>query len=196
MSRVGVLGLQGDFEAHVKKLRELGVEVDVIRWPGELVRRSGLILPGGESTTLLKLIDEYGFGGPLQEMVRRGGVIYGTCAGLILLATEVQRPEQPSLGLIDITAERNAFGRQVESFVGQGRWADGSELEMVFIRAPRIVRMGESVEVLATYGDEPVLVSQGNVMVGSFHPELSEGTAVHQLFLTKAGAAAGQPVGG
>jgi len=191
MGRVGVLGLQGDFEAHVKKLRELGVEAEVIRWPGELARLTGLILPGGESTTLLKLIDEYGFAGPLQEMVRRGGVIYGTCAGLILLACEVRRPEQPALGLIDITAERNAYGRQVESFVGQGRWADGSELEMVFIRAPRIVRMGEGVEVLATYDDEPVLVAAGTVMVGSFHPELSEGDAVHRFFLEKAGVAAG-----
>ncbi len=189
MSRVGVLGLQGDFEAHVKKLGELGIAAEVIRWPGELVRLSGLIIPGGESTTLMKLIDEYGFAGPLQEMARRGGVIYGTCAGLILLAAEVRNPEQASLAIIDLIAERNAYGRQVDSFVGQGRWADGRELEMVFIRAPRIAQMGQGVEVLATYDDEPVLVSSGNVMVGSFHPELSPGSDVHRFFLEKAGVA-------
>lgn len=196
MNRVGVLGLQGDFEAHCKKLEELGVNAEVIRWTKDLADLSGLIIPGGESTTLLKLIDEYGFAGPLRDMVDRGGVVFGTCAGLILLAHQVRRPDQPSLGLIDISAERNAYGRQVESFVGQGHWAEGSELEMVFIRAPRIVRVGPGVDVLAEYDGEPVLVASGNVMVGSFHPELSDGSAVHRLFLEKAGIALRQPVSG
>jgi len=191
-----VLGLQGDFEAHVKKLAELGVTAEVIRWPRDLADLSGLIIPGGESTTLLKLIDEYGFAGPLKEMVSRGGTVFGTCAGLILLAAKVLAPAQPSLGLIDIIAERNAYGRQVESFVGRGSWSDGHELEMVFIRAPRIVRVGPGVDVLAEYGGEPVLVASGNVMVGSFHPELSSGSAVHRLFLEKAGLAVHQPVSG
>jgi 5'-phosphate synthase pdxT subunit len=187
MSHIGVLGLQGDFAAHVKKLAELGVSAEVIRWPRQLAELDGLIIPGGESTTLLKLIDEYGFAGPLAGMVRRGGVVYGTCAGLILLAAKVSGPVQPSLGLIDIDAERNSYGRQVESFVGEGRWAGGEPLEMVFIRAPRFTRVGSGVEVLAEYDGEPVLVSAGGVMVGSFHPELSEGSEVHQLFLEKAG---------
>lgn len=184
-----MLGLQGDFAAHRRKLSELGVEAEVIRWPRDLEPLDGLIMPGGESTTLIKLIDEYGFADPLRQMAERGGTIYGTCAGLILLASEVHSPEQPSLGLIDIVAQRNAFGRQVESFVGQGRLTSGEPLEMVFIRAPRILRAGPGVEVLASYDGEPVLVSQGHVMVGSFHPELSEGTTVHHLFLEKAGVA-------
>ncbi len=196
MNRIGVLGLQGDFEAHVKKLAELGVVADVIRWPRDLEQLSGLIIPGGESTTLLKLIDEYGFSGPLQQMARRGGVLYGTCAGLILLATEVRKPEQPALAIIDIIAERNAYGRQVDSFVGQGRWADGRELEMVFIRAPRIAHMGPGIEVLATYDDEPVLVAADSVMAGSFHPELSQGREVHRFFLEKAGVTLGETVQG
>jgi 5'-phosphate synthase pdxT subunit len=187
MSHIGVLGLQGDFAAHVKKLAELGVSAEVIRWPRQLAELDGLIIPGGESTTLLKLIDEYGFAGPLAGMDLRGGVVYGTCAGLILLAAKVSGPVQPSLGLIDIDAERNSYGRQVESFVGEGHWAGGEPLEMVFIRAPRILRVGPGVEVLAEYDGEPVLVAVGGVMVGSFHPELSEGSEVHQLFLEKAG---------
>jgi 5'-phosphate synthase pdxT subunit len=189
VNRIGVLGLQGDFAAHRKKLAELGVSAEVIRWPRELDGLDGLIIPGGESTTLLKLIEEYGFAEPLAEMVNRGGVVYGTCAGLILLAAEVSAPAQPSLGLIDISAERNAYGRQAESFVGQGRLAEGEPLEMVFIRAPRITRVGADVEILAEYDGEPVLVSSGSVMAGSFHPELSEGCVVHRLFLEQVGAA-------
>lgn len=185
-----MLGLQGDFAAHVKKLTELGVEASVVRWPRELETLDGLIMPGGESTTLLKLIETYGFAEPLREMAGRGGAIYGTCAGLILLAAEVRAPQQPSLGMIDIVAERNAYGRQVESFVGQGRTAAGEPLEMVFIRAPRILRVGPGVRVLATYNGEAVLVAQGSVMAGTFHPELSEGTAMHRMFLEKAGVSA------
>ncbi len=194
MGRIGVLGLQGDFAAHVKKLAALDVSAEVIRWPRDLAELDGLIIPGGESTTLLKLIDEYGFAEPLAEMVRRGGTVFGTCAGLILLAAEVSAPAQPSLGLIDIDAERNAYGRQVESFVGQGSWVNGSELEMVFIRAPKITRVGPGVEILAEYDGEPVLVASGSVMAGSFHPELSGGSEVHQLFLEKAGVLVGQAV--
>ncbi len=197
MNGIGVLGLQGDFAAHVKKLAELGVSAEVIRWPRELDELDGLIIPGGESTTLLKLIDEYGFAEPLAAMVRRGGTVFGTCAGLILLAAEVRSPAQTSLGLIDIIVERNSYGRQVESFVGQGRLCGGEPLEMVFIRAPRIVGMGPGVKVLAEYDGEPVLVSSGGVMAGSFHPELSEGSPVHRLFLekVKVGVPVGQSVG-
>ena len=185
MNRIGVLGLQGDFEAHVKKLDELGVTAEVIRWPGELERLSGLIIPGGESTTLLKLIDEYGFAGPLKEMVDRGGTVYGTCAGLILLARAVRNPQQPSLGLLDVEIERNGYGRQVDSFIDEvvAPSVAAEPVEGVFIRAPTIGEIGAGVEVLGSCRERPVLVRQDRLLACSFHPELSQDGMIHRYFL-------------
>jgi len=184
---VGVLALQGDFEAHAKMLTPLGAEVREVRRPGELHDLRGLVIPGGESTTLLRLMgfDPQWWPG-LRDFYRGGGVFLGTCAGLILLAREVTSPAQPSLGFLDVKVERNGYGRQVDSFETQGTWDDGRPLEMVFIRAPRILDAGPGVVVRARHGDEPVLLEEGRVLAGSFHPELTCDDAVHRLFLEKA----------
>jgi 5'-phosphate synthase pdxT subunit len=185
MTRVGVLALQGDFAAHVKALERLGVAAVEVRRPPQLDAVDGLIIPGGESTALLKLMGE-AFPPALRAFHAAGKPIYGTCAGLIVLAREVVGPSQPSLGLIDVTAARNAYGRQRESFETQGEARlDGAArpLRMVFIRAPRIVRAGDGVTVLATQGAEPVLARQGPVLVSTFHPELTDDPAVHRYFL-------------
>ena len=183
---IGVLGLQGDFEAHERVLERLGAETCVIRKPEELDRVDGLIMPGGESTTLLKLMDAYGFWEPLQAFAADDRAILGTCAGLILLAAEVRNPAQRCLGLIDVTVERNSYGRQLQSFEGTGRLSvDGRErdLTMVFIRAPRIARLGRDVQTLATCRDDCVLARQGHILVATFHPELDADPFVHQYFL-------------
>jgi 5'-phosphate synthase pdxT subunit len=186
---IGVLGLQGDFEAHGRALRSLGAEVQVVKKPERLGEVAGLIIPGGESTTLIKLMDAYGFWEALQEFAAAGGPLLGTCAGMILLATEVTNPPQRSLELIDITVERNSYGRQKESFEGVGQFkADGQDrdLSMVFIRAPRIRRLAEGVECLATCGEDCVMARQGNIVVASFHPELTADPTVHRYFLDMA----------
>ena len=182
--RIGVLALQGDFARHAAALGRLGVEAPEVRKPAELAGLEGLVVPGGESTTLLTLMAD-DFPPALRAFHASGRAIYGTCAGLILLAREVQHPAQPSLGLIDVTAERNAYGRQRESceVQGEARLGDGPRpLRMVFIRAPRIVRTGRGVDVLARWREEPVLAREGSVLVGSFHPELTEDLAVHRYF--------------
>lgn len=182
---IGVLALQGDFALHAKALARLGAEAVEVRKPGELDAVGGLIIPGGESTTLLHLMQEWDFFPALEKFHAGGRPLYGTCAGCIVLAREVERPRQPSLGLIDVTVERNAYGRQRESFEAHGvATLDGqpTTIEMVFIRAPRIVRIGPGVETLAHHGNDPVLVRQGSVLVGTFHPELTESTAVHRYF--------------
>jgi 5'-phosphate synthase pdxT subunit len=182
--RIGVLALQGDFARHAAALGRLGVEAPEVRTPAELADLDGLVVPGGESTTLLKLMGDT-FPAALRAFHASGRPIYGTCAGLILLAREVVHPAQASLGLIDVTAERNAYGRQRESceIQGEARLGDGPvPLHMVFIRAPRIVRAGPGVSVLARWRDEPVLAREGSVLVGSFHPELTEDLAVHRYF--------------
>jgi len=187
---IGVLGLQGDFEAHGRALRGLGAEVRVVKKPQQLAEVAGLVVPGGESTTLIKLMDAYGFWEPLRDFATAGKALLGTCAGLILVAAEVTNPPQRSLGLIDVTVERNSYGRQKESFEGLGRFgANGQDrdLPMVFIRAPRIRRLGEGVECLATCGDDCVMARQGSVVVASFHPELTGDTTVHGYFLDLAG---------
>ena len=181
---IGILAVQGDFEAHGEVLSKLGVEWLAVRKPVELEGLAGLILPGGESTTQLKFLKEEGLEGAIREFVNRGGAVFGTCAGAILLAREVRNPAQESLGLLDIVVARNAYGRQVASEVRLGNsklWPD--QLEMVFIRAPQVVEAGKNVEVLAELDGQPVLMRQGKVMVATFHPELSAGTAVHSLFL-------------
>ena len=183
---IGVLGLQGDFEAHGRMLEQLGATVQVVKKPLQLAEVSGLVIPGGESTTLIRLMDLYDFWEPLRTFSSNGGVILGTCAGMILLAAEVLNPPQKSLGLIDLTVERNSYGRQRESFEATGNFcANGhaSPLPMVFIRAPRIRRLGATVERLATCGDDCVLARQHRVIAGAFHPELTDNPTVHQYFL-------------
>jgi len=183
--KIGVLALQGDFALHAKALARVGAEAVEVRKPGELDAVGGLIIPGGESTTLLHLMDEWEFFPAIEKFHAAGRPLFGTCAGCIVLAREVERPRQFSLGLIDVTVERNAYGRQRESFEAHGvAILDGepTAMEMVFIRAPRIARMGPGVETLARHGGDAVLARQGSVLVGTFHPELTENTAVHRYF--------------
>ena len=183
--RIGVLALQGDFALHARALEKCGVEAVEVRKPLELDGVDGLVMPGGESTTLLKLMDAWDFVPALEKFHSEGKPIFGTCAGLIILAREVESPKQFSLGLIDVTVERNAYGRQRESFEAHGTAKlDGQAipLEMFFIRAPRIRRVGPGVEVLAEYGGEPVMARQDRVLVATFHPELTDNTTVHQYF--------------
>jgi 5'-phosphate synthase pdxT subunit len=188
MSRLGVLAIQGDFAAHAAALCQAGAEVCEVRKAAELRRVEGLVIPGGESTTLLKFIlnPELGYIEALQEFHQAGKPIFGTCAGLILLAREVTNPAQFSFGFVDVDVERNAYGRQKESFeaIGEG-YLEGSAkpLKMVFIRAPRMTRLGAQVKLLATWHDEPVMARQGNILVATFHPELAGDLTVHRYFL-------------
>ncbi len=183
--RVGVLALQGDFARHAAALAACGAEAVEVRKPAELSDLDGLVIPGGESTTLLKLMDEWGFVPALEKFHAEGRPIFGTCAGLIVLAREVVSPRQFSLGFIDVTVERNAYGRQRESFEATGSATlEGRPrpLEMIFIRAPRIRRIGPGVETLAEQGGEPVMARDGTVLVATFHPELTDDTTVHRYF--------------
>ena len=183
--RIGVLALQGDFRLHVQALERSGAEAVEVRKPEELADLDGLVIPGGESTTLLRLIDEGDFVHALEKFHAVGKPIFGTCAGLILLAREVQRPAQFSLGLIDAVVERNAYGRQRESFEARGAVALGGRtapIEMVFIRAPRILSVGPEVETLATHAGDPVMARQGAVLAATFHPELTDDLTVHRYF--------------
>jgi pyridoxal 5'-phosphate synthase pdxT subunit len=177
---IGVLAIQGDFDAHKKRLEELGADVVLVRKPEQLDEIDGLVIPGGESGAFLKILGEQGFA-KLKEFVRLKPT-FGTCAGAIMLAQEVTNPEQPGLGALDIGIRRNAYGRQIDSSIREGNF-NGSPLEMVFIRAPKIERVGPGVEVLATEGNDPVAVRQGGAMAATFHPELSDDTRAHQAFL-------------
>jgi pyridoxal 5'-phosphate synthase pdxT subunit len=203
--KIGVLALQGDFDAHRRRLEELGAEVLLVKKPEQLDAIAGLVIPGGESGTFLKLLGEEGFN-KLREFVHAKPT-FGTCAGAILLATEVENPRQAGLGALDIRIRRNAYGRQIDSSIREGKLllnpiplstmstgrdqpprhdpASASPLEMVFIRAPKIERVGPSVEVIATEGadEAPVAVRQGRVMAATFHPELSSDSRIHQAFL-------------
>lgn len=181
--RIGVLALQGDYDAHSEALREVGAEPVLVRKPDQLASLDGLIIPGGESTTFLKFLERGGFLESLQDFVRRKPT-FGTCAGCILLATEVTHPAQPSLAVLDATVERNAYGRQIDSAIQTGATQlPGGPLEMVYIRAPRIVKTGPSVQVLAERDGFPVLVEQGHILAATFHPELSADRRVHQRFV-------------
>ena len=184
--KIGVLALQGDFALHTKALARCpGAEVVEVRKPEQLDDIDGLVIPGGESTTLLKMMEAWGFVPALEKFHAGGKPIFGTCAGLILTAREVENPPQFSLGFIDVGVERNAYGRQRESFATRGTATlDGAAVpvEMVFIRAPRIRRVGEGVETLARHGDEAVMARQGTVLVASFHPELTDDATVHAYF--------------
>jgi pyridoxal 5'-phosphate synthase pdxT subunit len=183
---VGVLALQGDFEAHQRALQRAGAECVQVRTAEELARVQGLIIPGGESSTMLKLLDETGLTEPLREFAARKPV-FGTCAGAILVATEVSNPVQDALGVMDIGVERNAYGRQLDSRIVnlQPEGIAGGNLEAVFIRAPIIRRVGESARVLARYNGDPVLVEQGRHLAATFHPELTQDSRIHELFLSK-----------
>jgi 5'-phosphate synthase pdxT subunit len=185
--KIGVLALLGDFALHARALARCGTGVDVVevRKPEQLDDLDGLIVPGGESTTLLKLMDAWGFVPALEKFHAGGRPVFGTCAGLILVAREVTGPRQFSLGLIDVGVERNAYGRQRESFEAAGTADLGSApapIEMVFIRAPRIRRVGEDVQTLARHAGEPVLARQGTVLVATFHPELTDDPTIHRYF--------------
>jgi pyridoxal 5'-phosphate synthase pdxT subunit len=181
--RIGVLGLQGDYAAHAAALAEVGADPIDVRKPGDLQGLDGLILPGGESTTMLRFLDRHGLFQALEKFVREKPV-FGTCAGAILLAREVRNPPQRSLGVLNAAVERNAYGRQIDSTIlTLPTQLAGGPMEMVFIRAPRIVSVGEGVEALAVRDGFPVLVHQGNVLAATFHPELSSDRRVHQLFV-------------
>jgi 5'-phosphate synthase pdxT subunit len=180
---IGVLAIQGDYEAHRSRLKELGAEVTLVRKPAQLDAIDAIVIPGGESSTFLNFLAEQGFLEKLRDFVRTKPA-FGTCAGAILLAKRVENPAQASLGVLDICIRRNAYGRQKESSIQRAESRLGQEaLEMVFIRAPKIVATGKDVEILASEGGFPVLVRQGNVMAATFHPELSADTRVHQEFL-------------
>lgn len=182
---VGILALQGDFELHTQSIARLGHESRLVKTAEQLKRVKRLIIPGGESTTMNKLIDMYGLRADLTEFARNNPV-WGTCAGLIMLSTEANDPRVQPLGVIDIESCRNAYGRQINSFsksgqvnLGQG-WID---FEMVFIRAPKILSLGKKVAVLGKLGEEAVMVRQDNVLVTAFHPELTEDAAIHEYFI-------------
>ena len=182
--KIGILAVQGDFEAHAAMLERLGVDYVFVRAPRDLEGVDGVILPGGESTTQWKFLVEEGLDKALTERASRGGAIFGTCAGAILLAREARNPEQPSLGLADISVIRNAYGRQLASDIRQGKTSLSPEpVEMVFIRAPIIERVGPGVEVLATSEGQPVLIREGRILIATFHPELTSDAAVHRHFL-------------
>ena len=180
---IGVLALQGAYEAHARTLRELDAEPRLIRTPDQLEGLDGLIMPGGESTTMLKFLERNGFFDVLQQFVRTTPT-FGTCAGAILLATDVENPPQRSLGVLPMTVERNAYGRQIDSTILETETSlPGGPLEMVFIRAPRIRSTAPEVETIASRDGFPTLVRSGHLMAATFHPELSQDTRVHQLFL-------------
>lgn len=177
---IGVLALQGDFDAHRKRLEELGAKVALVKKPEQLDSVDALVIPGGESSTFLKVLGEAGFE-KLKDFVRLKPT-FGTCAGAILLAKEVENPKQIGLGAIDIGIRRNAYGRQIDSSIREGLFGD-MPIEMVFIRAPKIERIGKGVEILATESNDPVVVRQGKTMAATFHPELSDDPRIHQAFL-------------
>lgn len=180
---IGVLALQGDYDAHAQALREAGAEPMLVRKPEELAGLDGLIIPGGESTTFLKFLDRGGFLDALREFVASKPT-FGTCAGCILLAKDVTHPPQKSLGVLNATVERNAYGRQIDSAIQNGETQlAGGPLEMVYIRAPRIVKTGDGVQILAERDGFPVLVEQGHIMAATFHPELSVDRRVHRHFV-------------
>lgn len=182
--KIGILAVQGDFEAHAAMLARLNAESVEVRTPEDLEGCDGLILPGGESTTQLQFLQEEGLADAIGKFAKQGGAIFGTCAGAILLATEVENPKQDSLKLLDMTVLRNAYGRQIASDVVTGPTKLKKEpLEMVFIRGPIIERAGPGLKVLAEYAGKPALVQRDHIMAATFHPELTDDTTVHQHFL-------------
>lgn len=185
MPKVGVLALQGAFREHRLAFERLGAEVSEVRLPEHLAGLAGVVIPGGESTTVTKLMSAYGFDTALMDFYKQGGAVWGTCAGAIVIAADVVgRPAQLKLALLDISVDRNAYGRQRASFEVDIKVEGFDEqFRAVFIRAPRITRAGPQVSVLASYGLDPILVRQGRVMASVFHPELSEDDRLHRYFL-------------
>jgi 5'-phosphate synthase pdxT subunit len=188
--RVGVLALQGAFREHIAALRDVGVDAVEVRLPRDLKGLDGLVIPGGESSTMSKLIEAYDLEAPIRELHARGGAFLGTCAGMIVLAHHAEdgRPDQRYLDMIDIDVRRNAYGRQPASFEAPLRLV-GEDLPIpgVFIRAPQIERLGDGVEVVAEHDGEPVAARQGNVLVTAFHPELTTDRRLHRRFAEMAG---------
>jgi pyridoxal 5'-phosphate synthase pdxT subunit len=185
--RVGILAIQGDFELHAKMLDRLGTPWKLIKHVADLQEVAGLILPGGETTTMLNVFADEGMDTAIRDFAAAGKPIFGTCAGTILLAKEVLNPPQARLGLMDIAVERNAYGRQIDSSVREGECPELADhpVEMVFIRAPIIRRVGQGVRVLGRAGGLPVLVEQDNLLAATFHPELTEDETIHRYFLRK-----------
>jgi len=184
---VGILAIQGDFELHAKMLDRLGVPWKLVKHVADLREVGGLILPGGESTTMLNVFADEGMDTAIRGFAAAGKPIFGTCAGTILLAKEVLNPPQARLGLMDIAVERNAYGRQIDSSVREGECPELADhpVQMVFIRAPIIRRVGHGVRVLGRADGLPVLVEQGNLLAATFHPELTEDETIHRYFFRK-----------
>lgn len=185
---VGVLALQGDFREHLRMVGEMGAEAVPVKTPEALADCGALIIPGGESTTIGLLAERLGLLEPIRSRIGEGMAVYGTCAGMILLASSVAESTQPLLGVLDVVVRRNAFGRQNESFELDLE-VDGlaSPFPAVFIRAPWVEKVGSGVEVLATVADHPVMVRQDRILASSFHPELTGDDRIHRLFLAMAG---------
>lgn len=184
--KVGVLGLQGDVREHLRALEDTGVTPVVVKTSGDLASVDGVVIPGGESTTIGKLLDRYGLLEPLRDRIRSGMRAYGTCAGMILMATDVSGSHETPhlLGVLDVSVQRNAYGRQVESFEADID-VDGLDerFHAVFIRAPVVERTGEGIEVLASWDGTPVLVRQGHLLASSFHPEITGDGRIHRMFV-------------
>src|SRR5438445_4360574 len=194
--KIGILAVQGDFEAHAAMLARLGADTAEVRTPDQLEGCDGLILPGGESTTQLQFLQEEGLADAIEKFAKQGGAIFGTCAGAILLATEVQNPRQDSLKLLDMTVLRNAYGRQIGSDVVSGPTnLKKGPREMVFIRGPIIERSGPGVKVLAEYAGKPALVQRDQIMAAPIHPQVTDDTTVHEHFLGLAAAGVSQAAG-
>lgn len=185
MKKIGVLALQGAFREHISMLDRLGADAKEIRRRSDFTSDlDGLILPGGESTVIAKLLGDLNLSGPVKEAARGGMAVFGTCAGMILLAKKVEQDDLPCLGLMDITVRRNAFGRQLGSFCAAKQFAGVGQVPMVFIRAPYIVSAGNNVEVLSVADGKIVAARQENLLAAAFHPELTEDTRIHEYFLS------------
>jgi 5'-phosphate synthase pdxT subunit len=191
---IGILALQGDYEAHHKLLERIGIGTAYVRTPQELKAVDALILPGGESTTIAKLMSRIGLDTAIQQRVAAGMPVYGTCAGMILLAKEIEdRPDQPTLDLMDICVARNAFGRQLDSFEADLPFSlegepDDSPIHGVFIRAPYVTKKGKEVQVLGKYQDKIVGIQEGSLLATAFHPELTDDSRIHAYFARLADA--------
>ena len=188
--KIGVLGLQGDYQMHCNMLNLIeGVDAEIVKLPADIEKCQGLVIPGGESTTVGKLMDRYGVDKAIIGRVKQGMPIFGTCTGMILLATEIEGSDQHRLGLIDMTIKRNAFGRQVDSFEADINIAEigGDPIKAVFIRAPLVTKAGPNVKVMATLEDgEIIMVRQDNCLAAAFHPELTDDNRVHKYFVDMA----------
>lgn len=182
--KIGVVAIQGDYDAHAKSLARIAIDASLVRVPADLNGLSGVILPGGESTTHLKVMKEEGLFDALKKFAEDGGAMFGTCAGAIMLAREVHGPAQESLGLLDVSVLRNGYGRQIASDVhlGHTKLSD-APVELVFIRAPIIEKVGRDVTVLGEYEGHPVFVQQGKILASTFHPELTDDSSFHEYFV-------------